>query len=76
VTPEQITRYSLPTAPPKPTDSRAFRGQTCQVEALAPDVLAQILRNAIEERIDHRALDRVLERERTARRELHLRFAE
>jgi hypothetical protein len=70
VTPEQIVRYGLPTAPPKPTDRRAFSGQTCQAEALAPDVLAEILRDAIEARIDHRALNRVLKREREVRREL------
>src|SRR5262249_11738090 len=34
------------TAPPKATDKRAFRGRTCQAEALAPDVLASILRDA------------------------------
>jgi hypothetical protein len=70
VTPEQIVTYQLPTAPPKPTDCRAFTGDTCQAEALAPDVLAGILRAAIEARIDRRALDRVLRRERRMRREL------
>jgi hypothetical protein len=54
VTPEQIAAYDLPTAPPKPTDRRAFAGQTCQAEALAPDVLASILRDAIEARIGGR----------------------
>jgi hypothetical protein len=70
VTPDQIAAYDLPTAPPKPTDRRAFNGETCQAEALAPDVLASILRDAIEARIDRRALDRVLKRERQVRREL------
>jgi hypothetical protein len=70
VTPEQIAEYDLPTAPPKSTDNRAFRGRTCQAEALAPDVLAGILRQALEERIDRRTLDRVLKRERSVRREL------
>jgi hypothetical protein len=70
VTREQIRRYRLDTAPPKPTDKRAFHGTTCQVEALAPDVLANILRTAIEERIDQRVLDRVLKRERAERRKL------
>jgi hypothetical protein len=37
VTPEQIDRYDLPTAPAKDTDKRAFSGATCQAEALAPD---------------------------------------
>ena len=40
-TPAQITQYGLEAAPPKATDKRAFRGRTCQAEALAPDVLAR-----------------------------------
>jgi len=70
VTPDQIAAYDLPTAPPKPTDKRAFAGETCQAEALAPDVLASILRDAIEARIDRRMLNRVLKREQAVRREL------
>jgi hypothetical protein len=70
VTPAQISRYRLETAPPKATDRRAFRGQTCQAEALPPDVLADILRRAIEARIDHTAYARVRRRERKVRREL------
>jgi hypothetical protein len=70
VTPQQIAQFNLPTAPPKLTDARAFAGQTCQAEALAPDVLANILRDAIEARIDLRVLERVKRRERRIRREL------
>jgi hypothetical protein len=70
VTPEQIARYGLPTAPPKESDRRAFHGSTCQAEALAPDVLADILRTAIEERVDRRAYERVLKREKQAQRDL------
>jgi hypothetical protein len=70
VTPAQIRRYRLPTAPPKPTDKRAFNGRTCQAEALAPDDLADILRIAIEERIDRAVYERVLRRERRVQREL------
>jgi len=70
VTPEQVREFNLPTAPPKPTDRRAFSGETCQAEALAPDALAGILCDAIEARIDRRAFDRVLRRERAVRREL------
>jgi hypothetical protein len=73
VTPEQVRRYGLPTAPPKATDKRAFRGQTCQAEALAPDVLADILRTAIEDRVDRQVLDRVSEQR--IRRSLTKRFA-
>jgi hypothetical protein len=74
VTREQIARHDLPTAPKKSTDKRAFRGTTCQAEALAPDVLAGILRAAIEERIDRRIYERVLRQERTVRRELMTRL--
>ena len=74
VTPQQIQRYRLPTAPPKATDNRAFSGETCQAEALSPDVLANILRTAIEERVDQCVLDRALRQERRIRRELIKRF--
>ena len=74
MTPEQIGEYRLPTAPPKATDNRAFSGQTCQAEALPPDALANILRSAIEERVDHRVRDRVLRQEQRIRRELIKRF--
>jgi hypothetical protein len=70
VTPEQIRQYRLPTAPPKDTDRRAFNGQTCQAEALAPDVLARILTNAIESRLDLDVLERVKGREKSLRRQL------
>jgi hypothetical protein len=70
VTPAQIATHGLPTAPPKSTDRRAFNGETCQAEALAPDVLAEILRDAVEARIDRRAFDRVLRREHKVQREL------
>ncbi len=43
---EQIERFKLPTEPPKATDSRTknWQGQeSCQLEALPPDVLASLL---------------------------------
>ena len=70
VTPDQIVRHRLPTAPPKPTDNRAFHGETCQAEAFAPDVLADILRLAIEQRINQQILQRVLRRETRERAKL------
>jgi hypothetical protein len=75
VTPQQVRQYGLPTAPPKSTDNRAFRGQTCQAEALAPDVLAQILADAIESRIDLDVLERIKQREKRVQRELRKRLA-
>ena len=54
LTREQVDEFSLPTAPAKASDSRSSRwtGGTCQLEALPPDLLAQIVRDAIEERLD------------------------
>ena len=67
VTPTQVKRLKLPTAPPKKSDKRAFHGKTCQAEAIAPDDLARIVRDAIEARTDKRKLDRVLRREKRER---------
>ncbi|MBI3948431.1 MAG: hypothetical protein HY321_21135 [Armatimonadetes bacterium] len=48
LTPEQVDAYNLPTAPAKETDARnnGVR-ETCQAEALPPDVLAALVREAI-----------------------------
>lgn len=63
VTPSQISNLALPTAPPKPTDRRSFDGETVQAEAIPPDVLAQIVTDAIANRFDDAAYQRVLDRE-------------
>ena len=63
VTREQADRLGLPTAPPKPTDKRRFTGDTVQCEAIAPDVLAGILRDAIEARRNAATAQLVLDRE-------------
>lgn len=52
VLPEHITEYDLETAPPKRTDRRSFEGETVQAEALAPDVLVGIVRQAVEDFTD------------------------
>lgn len=70
VTPAQIAEHALPTAPVKPTDRRSFEGETTQAEALPPDVLATIVRDAIERRIDNGAYQAVLAEEGVARRGL------
>lgn len=68
VTPEQIERYSLPTAPQKVTDQRGeHMDETVQAEALPPDVLASEIREAIEEIVDLdqlSAMQRLGDRER------------
>ena len=59
MTPDQISDLGLETQVKKATDNRAFGSRTtrtCQAEAIAPDVLARIVREAIESRIDHKAL--------------------
>jgi hypothetical protein len=52
--PELIDEYNLDTAPPKKTDTRSknWEGETCQLEALPPDVLAELLDDAIRKHID------------------------
>ena len=70
VTPEQMIELALPTAPAKASDNRAFAGETCQAEAIAPDELADMVRNAVAERFDEDAYDEVLERELVIRADL------
>jgi hypothetical protein len=71
VTTVQIASLSLPSAPAKPTDRRAFTGETVQAEAIPPDVLAIIVRNAIEERLNRNAFATVLVEENRVRMTLH-----
>ena len=74
VTQDQVDRLGLVTAPPKPTDNRRFTGQTVQAEAIAPDVLSDLLRNAIEARRDPWGTDAVLTREKEIRADLRARL--
>ena len=54
LTAEQVAEYDLPTAPPKASDTRSkgWEGGTCQLEALPPNVIAEILRSTIERHLD------------------------
>lgn len=71
VTPGQIEELELPTAPPKPTDRRVFGGEaTAQAEAIPPDILPGIIRDAIEARQDVSIRDTVLADEQAAREQL------
>lgn len=67
VLPEHVEHYHLVTAPPKATDRRAFHCETVQAEALPPDVLAGLLRVAIEAHIDMTTYRAVLDDEARAR---------
>jgi hypothetical protein len=60
LTAEQVEVHDLPTVPPKRSDSRSafWQGETCQLEALAPDLLAAIVRDEIESVIDWDVFDR------------------
>jgi hypothetical protein len=59
LTADQVRAHDLPTAPPKATDTRSktWEGGTCQLEALAPNTIAQILREAIARHIDFDRLE-------------------
>jgi hypothetical protein len=75
VTPAQISDLNLPTAPAKATDRRSFTGETVQCEAIPPDILASIIREAIEQRLDQDAYAAVLEAEREIQQRLTPRLA-
>jgi hypothetical protein len=77
VTPAHIERFNLSTAPPKPTDKRSFDSNvTVQLEALPPDVLAGLLREAIGAQIDMDVLSRLLDTERGEREDLEQQLAQ
>lgn len=63
VTPRQAEAMELPTAPPKTTDKRAFHGETVQAEAIAPDVLSELVKDAIAARLCMETFSATLERE-------------
>ena len=66
----QAEAFDLPSAPPKASDRRKFEGRTVQCEALAPDVLAGILHEAITARRDAEIETVVLQSEQETRQEL------
>ena len=70
VLPEHVDEHGLETSPPKASDRRAFDGETVQAEALPPDVLAAIVRRAVESEIDMEAYAAALADEREQRSRL------
>jgi hypothetical protein len=72
LTAEQVAGYELPTAPAKSSDTRSktWSGGTCQLEALPPDVLAQVVRAAISEWLDFDVYRAHTDAERAERAEL------
>lgn len=55
VTPEQIDEFNLPTRPTKKTDTRSknFKGESVELDAIPPDDLRALVRDCIEQHIDH-----------------------
>lgn len=72
VTPEQIDRYALPTAPAKAQDKRSawVGGGTVQAEALPPDVLAAEVRQAVIAELDMDAFEESSKTEAANREEI------
>jgi hypothetical protein len=72
---EHVERYSLETEPPKATDSRTAnwkgaRTGACQLEALPPDKLVELLEAAIRRRLDMRVYKEDLKAEEEERRRI------
>lgn len=66
VTPDQITRFKLPTRPTKTSDTRSknFIGESVEVDALPPHVIRQLVEDSITHHIDVHAWSREKEIER------------
>jgi hypothetical protein len=70
VTPQQIIDLDLPTRPTKASDTRArnFDGGSVEVDAIPAPILREIVREAIEQHIDLRALSSIELVEKSERR--------
>jgi hypothetical protein len=69
-----VRMYKLHTAPAKASDSRSksWKGETCQLEAMAPDLIAQILDAELKKLFDPKKLKWDREQEEIARRSIAL----
>jgi hypothetical protein len=77
VTPSQIFKLSLSPAPPETYDAKVFLGRRIvQAAAMPPDVLAQIARQAVEDRQDAKVRDELLSREADVKRALLVKLDE
>ena len=73
LTEEQVEEYDLPTAPAKEDDPRTktWEGSgTCQLEAMPPDIIAEILQDELESLFDPEQLERDQEAEEIERRSI------
>lgn len=78
LTADQVDEYELPTAPPKATDTRSVNwlGDTCQAEAMPPDLLAEVVDEAIRAELDLDVYEDIVEREQEEREDIRSRLAE
>jgi hypothetical protein len=69
LTRDQVELYDLPTAPPKSTDTRSVNwyDETCQLEAMPPDQINDLLKVAIENVIDLDLFHEILAEEEAER---------
>lgn len=74
VTPSQIEAWSLPSRPTKVSDTRArgFAGESVELDAIRPDLLRLIVRNAINRHLPEHKLKILLEAEASEREQLRL----
>jgi hypothetical protein len=74
LTAAQVIEFGLPTAPAKATDTRSksWKGETCQLEALPPDIIAWLLRDEICISLDGKQFMRDREQETVDRRNIAL----
>jgi hypothetical protein len=69
LTMDQIEQYNPPPNPAKVTDPRAggyiakHGDGSWELDALPPEVLAEIIRDGLESVVDHKAMDKILEKE-------------
>jgi hypothetical protein len=75
LTPAQVALYNLPTTPPKKDDKRGEgMRETCQAEALPPDTLAKIVKEAVMQYYDMAVFDEDVQAEQQERALLVERF--
>ena len=72
LTEDQVEEFGLPTAPPKASDTRSnnWVGETTQAEAMPPDLLEQVVREALDKLTDEDALASLKEREQEEKERL------
>jgi hypothetical protein len=69
VTERQLIEWNLPTRPTKRSDSRSkrWKGDSVELDAIEPDLLRQLVRDAIEQHLDQARLEIILTAEASER---------